>query len=200
VNKDFFTKPISLKDIKFNKINFKNVRHKKEIVIGILILVYIIIIFIIGNNLLKVRKEVKAQYKVKETQYNELKNMTNEEELRRLIQEIDYKKSEILERFITIETGKQASEISDEFLKNAPIELGRGNFDQAPDNKLPDYDIYKFEKIKFSGTMEEVASFLEYVKNYDKIARVSGLSISTDRSGRIGGQLDVYFYFRKVSE
>ena len=85
MNKDFFTKPISLKDIDLKSIDWKNLKNKKEIVIGILILIYIIAIFVIGSKLLNTREEVKTEYLAKETRYNALQRAGSEETIKKLV-------------------------------------------------------------------------------------------------------------------
>jgi len=82
VNKDFFSKPISLKDINLKNIDWKNIKNKKEIIISILILIYIIVIICIGSSLLEDRKEVKAELATTENRYNLLQHADSEDKIK----------------------------------------------------------------------------------------------------------------------
>ena len=88
MNKDFFSKPISLKDINLKDFDIKKIKNKKEIVITILVIIYIIVICVIGNNLLEARSEAKSKYELKESKYTALQNSLSEAEIKKQIEEI----------------------------------------------------------------------------------------------------------------
>jgi len=203
VNKDFFTKPISLKDIKIEKIDLKNIKNKKEIVIGILVLAYVIGIFIFGNNLLKERAEVKSQYEIKEQKYEALLSASSEEEIKKQIEEMELEKEKLAVKIDGIRSSNEFTEIINDFRENAPIkwDLDKQNISVRLDTKeFEDYDIYTVNISSFSGTFSQVEEFLEYVNNYNKIVRIDSLGFRKNAiTGTLGGDLRMSFYFKKSS-
>lgn len=201
MNKDFFTKPISLKDIKFEKIDFKSIKNKKEIIIGILILLYIIVIFVLGNNLLKTRSEVKAEYEIKEQKYEALQKSRSEDELKKQIEEITLEKEKLAGKISGIKSINEFLEIFNDFKKNAPITWEKENISIRPQTKeFSNYDIYSITIDSFSGTFGQVEEFLEYVNNYNKIIRVESLNFKRSAiTGKQIGDIRLAFYFKKLS-
>lgn len=200
MNKDFFNKSISLKDIKFSKIDLKKLKNKKEIIIGILILVYIICIILVGNHLLKMREEAKSEYEIKEIKYNSLQNSLSEEKLREQILEMENEKEKLSNKVITVENNIELDKIFSDFKVNAPIIWDNQTVRPREMKDFKDYDIYTVDIDAFSGTLDQVEAFLEYVDNYDKIVRIDTLSFSKNKiTGKLGGKAKLTFYFRKES-
>jgi len=200
VNKDFFTKPISLKDIKFEKIDLKNIKNKKEILIGILILIYIIFIFVFGNNLLKTRAEVKMQYEIKEQKYEALQRALSEEEIKKQIEEIELEKEKLAGKVESIKSPNEFTEVFRTFKANAPISWNKEDINVRPNTKeFSDYDVYSVSISSFSGTFEQIQDFLEYVDNYEKMIRVETLSFRRNQiTGKLGGEIRLSLYFKKI--
>lgn len=198
MNKDFFTKSISLEDIK--KLDIRKIKNKKEIVIGILILAYIITIFCIGNSLLKSRQEVKAQYDIKEQRYNSLQNAPSEEELKEQIQELSLEK-ERLSDIVQEVDNNEFRDILSEFKRGAPISWEEEEVSLKPETKeFANYDIYIVNIKDFSITFDQLEEFLTYVENYNKVVRIDTLGIKkSEITGKMTGQLKLSFYFRKLS-
>ena len=203
MNKDFLSKPISLKDINLKNIDFRKIKNKKEIIIGILILVYIIVILIIGSFLLNERSEAKDDFSAKESRYNSLMRAPSEEKLQEQIEELEVEKSK-LDSMIKEVTPAEFNEIFSEMKSEIGITWSAESEEVAlrPDTKnYPDYDIYVVNIKSFSGTFEQIEEFLEYVDNCDKIVRVDSIGFKENQiTGKLVGQLKMSFYFKKLPE
>lgn len=201
MNKDFFTKPISLKDIKFEKIDLKNIKNKKEIIIGVLILAYIIIIFILGSNLLKTRSEVKEQYEIKQQKYEALGNALTEENLKKQIDQIIIEKEKLADKIEGIKSINEFTEIFNEFEVNAPITWESEKIAIKSETKESlEYDIFSIDILSFTGTFEQIEDFLRYVDNYNKIVRIESLDFRRSSiTGKLIGDIKITFYFKKLS-
>jgi len=201
VNKDFFTKPISLKDINLKDIDLKKIKNKKEIVIGILILVYIIVIFCVGNSLLKERNTAKTEFAAKEIRYNSLKNAGTEAELKADIEKLVSEKEKLAIKVESI-SSNEFNDILDDFSKNAPIALTVKEISIRNSSRdLADYSIYSVSIGSFSGSLKQIESFLKYVEDYERIVRIDNLSFKKNQiTGDMDGSMNLSFYFKKISE
>lgn len=200
MNKDFFNKKISLKDIKDIKIDLKKIKNKKEIIISILILIYIICIILIGNHLLKQRELVKDEYDLKEAKYNALQNSISEEEFRKKILELENEKQELANKILPVESNMEVEKIFADFKAKAPITWGEPTVEFREIVGLEKYNIYSVDIESFSGTLKEVKDFLEYVDNYDRIVRIDSINFNKNKiTGKIGGRVRLTFYFTKES-
>lgn len=204
MNKDFLSKPISLKDIDFKSIKLKSIKKKKEIIIGILFVIYVIAVIIIGKNLISKRTELKAEYSRKEQRVNSLKEALSEEEIQKKIDDLEIEKENLNNAFYAI-TPAQFTDILNDFKRNSPIDLDEGGDIEVsivPDRpEISSYDVYSVYVKSFSGSVNQVKEFLEYVKNYDKIVRIDAINFRRDDiTGRMKGPLKLSFYFKKMAE
>lgn len=201
MNKDFLTKPISFKDIDLKKLNLKN---NKQIVIGILILVYIIVIVCIGNVLISNRAEVKAEHETKETKYNSLKAASSEDEIREKIKELEAEAETLSNEMVEINSSAERTKIFKDFRSGSPIkwEEDSEKITQKSETKeMAGYEIYTVNVGNFSGTYSQIEDFLKYVENYEKVVRIDTLAFKSNSvTGKLSGQLRLSFYFKGTSE
>lgn len=198
-------KKISLKDIDFKKINLKNIKNKKEIVIGILVVIFLIVIFVIGNVLLNKRADAKSEYERKESKYNSLQSALSEERIRSNISKLEMEMEELAD-IVTEITPAQFNDVFSEFKSGVAISWDKSDGNEEislkTDNRdYPEYDIYSVNIKTFSGTLNEIKDFLEYVDNYPRIVRVDTITFKQNQiTGRLSGQIRLSFYFKKLSE
>ena len=204
MNKDFFTKPISLKDIKMPKISIKGLKNNKLIFICIFIVVFFIVIAIIGSNLLNERDIAKKEKVTAESKYNTLMVSPSKEVMQN---EIINMELEILEyeKKLTAVQPSEFSQILKEFRKMAPIKWDEINADYAlvksREKELESYDIYRVNIKQFTGKLKDIEAFLEYVDNYEKVVRIESLKFNKNQAtGNLIGQISLSFYFKKLEE
>ena len=204
MNKDFFTKPISLKDIKMPKISIKGLKNNKLIFICIFIVVFFIVIAIIGSNLLNERDIAKKEKVTAESKYNTLMVSPSKEVMQN---EIIKTELEILEyeKKLTAVQPSEFSQILKEFRKMAPIKWDEINADYAlvksREKELESYDIYRVNIKQFTGKLKDIEAFLEYVDNYEKVVRIESLKFNKNQAtGNLIGQISLSFYFKKLEE
>ena len=175
--------------------------NKKEVIVGILVFVYVIVICCIGTKLLGERADAKAEYERKEQKYNSLQRAKNETEMKEMIEEIENEKLILSGRIEGIENNNKFTEIFNEFKSGAPISWSEEKISLREGTKeVADYDVYSVTIDPFTGSFEQVEQFLEYVENYDKIVRIDTLSIRKNSiTGKMGGQVKLSFYFKKMS-
>ncbi len=203
VNKDFFKKPISLKDINLKNINLKNlknIKNKKEILIVILMLVYIVIVFLTGNALINTRGKAKSEYQTKLAEYNSLVNSLSEDKIKEKINELELEQENLAKKIEEVDNTK-LREILTDFKKGAFITWEDEEIMLRSETKeFEDYDIYVVNIKSFSGSLEQIESFLEYVDNYSRIVRVDTITFRQNQiTGKLSGQLKLSFYFKKLS-
>lgn len=201
MNKDFLSKPISLKDIDFNSL--KKLKNKKEILIGILIFVYIVVILLIGKSLLNERAEMKSEYESKEIQYNALKSSISEAEIKANILKLEDEKDALAD-VVTAITPADFNGVFDEFKKGVQISWDKTKEEvtlRSDVSDYPDYDIYIVSIKDFSGTFEQIKDFLEYVESYPRIVRIDTIEFKQNQiTGKLNGQIRISFYFKKLAE
>lgn len=204
MNKDFFTKPISLKDIKMPKISIKGLKNNKLIFICIFIVVFFIVIAIIGSNLLNERDIAKKEKVTAESKYNTLMVAPSKEVMQN---EIINMELEILEyeKKLTAVQPSEFSQILKEFRKMAPIKWDEINADyslvKTREKELESYDIYRVNIKQFTGKLKDIEAFLEYVDNYEKVVRIESLKFNKNQAtGNLIGQISLSFYFKKLEE
>lgn len=204
MNKDFFTKPISLKDIKIPKISIKGLKNNKLFFICIFIVIFFIVICIIGANLINQRNIAKKENLSSENKYNSLIMAPSKEVMQN---EIAIMEAEIMdyEEKITPVEPSEFSQILKDFKASAPIKWDELNMDYAlvktREKELEDYDVYKVNIKQFTGTMKNIEEFLEYVNNYEKIIRIESLKFNKNQAtGNLNGQTSLSFYFKKLVE
>lgn len=207
MNKDVLNKQISMDDIKNIFSKLKNSKNKKEIIIGILILIYIISVVIIGYNLWNRRIEAKAEYDRKESQYTSLKSIKSEAELKKMIENAELDKAKLESRMIEIKTSSELTAALDDFKKDCPIKWNANDKNESftpsksSNKELSGYDIYALRVDSFSVSLDQAVEFFEYVKNYDKIVRVDTFEVSKNRiTGAMNGSMRLSFYFKKSEE
>jgi len=197
VNKDFFKKSISLKDI-----DFKKIKNKKEIVIGILILAYIIVIICIGKFLLDERETAKIEFDAKESRYNLLKSASSAEELKAQIDALALEKEKMAIKVSSI-TNNEFNDVLADFKKKSPIVLSEEEVTIRNTSKeLEEYSVYNVTFKSFSGSLEQMEEFLKYVDEYERIVRIDTFNFKKNQiTGNMGpGSLKLSFYFKKMSE
>jgi len=203
VNKDFLSKPISLKDIDFKSIKLKSIKKKKEIIIGILFIIYVIAVIIIGKNLISTRAELQGEYSKKEQRVNSLKKGATEEEIQKKLDDLEIEKENLNNTFYAI-TPAQFTDILNDFKRNSPITWDDKDADVSimPDSsEYSNYDGFFVYVKSFSGSFNQVKKFLEYVKNYDKLVRVDSINFRRDDvTGNMKGVMKLSFYFKKMAE
>ena len=200
VNKDFFKKQISLKDINLKNINLKNIKNKKEILIGILIVVYIVIVALTGNALINTRGKAQREYQLKLAEYNSLVNSQSEDKIKEKLSELEIEKEKFSKRIEAVDNTK-LREILADFKSGAFITWEDEEIMLRTETKeFEDYDIYVVNIKSFSGSLEQIESFLEYVDNYSRIVRVDTMTFRQNQiTGKLSGQLKLSFYFKKLS-
>ncbi len=203
MNKDFLSKPISFKDINLKSINLKSIKKKKEIIIGILFIAYVIAVIVIGKNLFAARTEIKSEYTRKEERVKALKGGFSEEELQKKIDDIEVEKEGLNGIFYSV-TSAQFTDILNDFKNNSPIVWEDKNVEVSLVKSNPEYaayDVYSVYVKTFSGSFNQVQEFLDYVKNYDKLVRVDAISFRREEiTGKMNGTLKLSFYFKKMEE
>ena len=203
MNKDFLSKPISLKDIDLKNINLKNLKKKKEIIIGILFIAYIIAVIVVGKNLFVTRADIKAEYERKETRVKSLREGFSEEEIQKKIDDVEKEMEELDSIFYAV-TPAQFNDILNDFKRNSPITWDDKDTEVSlvKNNKEYDsYDVYSVYVKSFVGSFSQIQEFLEYVKNYDKLARVEAINFRREEiTGKMRGTLKLVFYFKKMTE
>lgn len=206
MNKDFLTKPISLKDLKMPKINLKNIINNKFAIICIFALIFIVVISIIGYNLLEARSVAVSENEISKRKYNSLKSSMTVEEMQQEINKINSEIA-IYEKKVAPVNQQQFTEILKEFVKNAHIKIDASVFDNitlvANSNKkeFADYDIYKVNIKSFSGKFSEIQEFLTYVEKYDKLVRIDSIKFSKSKvTGELVGSISLSFYFKKLED
>ncbi len=203
MNKDFLSKTISLKDIDFKSIKLKSIKKKKEIIIGILFVVYVIAVIIIGKNLISTRAELEGEYAKKEQRANSLKQGDSEEEIQRKIDDLEIEKENLNNAFYAI-TPAQFTDILSDFKRNSPITWDDKDVDVSIMPVKPEYssyDVFSVYVKSFSGSFNQVKEFLGYVKNYDKIVRLDSINFRRDDvTGNMKGAIKLSFYFKKMAE
>ena len=203
MNKDFLKKPISLKDLNLKDMNLakiKDIKNKKEILVCILIIAYIVIIFLTGNALINTRGNAQSEYQVKLTRYNSLVNSPSEDAIKERLNELEVEREELSKVVEAVDNIALRSILSD-FKKGAQITWEDEEIMLRSETKdFEDYDIYVVNIKSCSGTLEQLEGFLEYVNNYDKIVRVDTITFRQNQiTGKLSGQLKLSFYFNKLS-
>lgn len=204
MNKDFLTKPISLKDLKIPKINLKNMKNNKFVVICIFALIFIVTICIIGYNLLDARSVAVSENEISKRKYDSLKSTMSIEKMQEEINKINSDLA-LYEKKLQSVNQQEFTEILNEFVKNAPIKIDASVFDNitlvANSNKkeFSDYDIYKINIKSFSGDFSKIQEFFTYVENYDKVVRIDSIKFSKSKvTGELVGSASLSFYFKKL--
>ena len=200
MDKDFFKKIMSTKDIKLPKFELKN---KKMVFICIFIIVFFIGILMVGSALLKDRENAKLEYQIAQRKYMSLQTIPEEEKLKEEINKVIEEK-EIYEKLVEAVNSKEFSDILNDFKSKMPISWDTSSEDVSlkTDNKdFPEYDIYLVKIKSFSGTLSQIEEFLTYVANYDKVVRVDSLKFNQNKvTGKLDGQVTLSFYFKKIEE
>ncbi len=200
VNKDFLKKISSLKDINLKDVNLKKLKSKKEILIVILIVAYIAIIFLTGNALINTRAKAKSEYQAKLAKYNSLVNSLSEDKIKEKISELELEREKLAEKLEEVDNTK-FREILTDFKKGTSITWEDEEIMLRPETKeFEKYDIYVVNIKSFSGSLEQIESFLEHVDNYSRIVRVDTITFKQNQiTGKLSGQLKLSFYFKKLS-
>lgn len=199
VNKDFLKKISSLKNINLKNVNLKKLKSKKEILIVILIVAYIAIIFLTGNALINTRAKAKSEYQAKLAKYNSLVNSLSEDKIKEKINELELEREKLAEKLEEVDNTK-FREILTDFKKGASIIWEDEEIMLRPETKeFEKYDIYVVNIKSFSGSLEQIESFLEHVDNYSRIVRVDVITFKQNQiTGKLSGQLKLSFYFKKL--
>jgi len=200
VNKDFFTKPISLKDIKLPQIDIKSIKNNKLILICIFIIVFFIVICIIGANLLSARSEAKDQNLIAERKYKALMAAPSKEVMQNETILLEEEANKYNEKISYID-GEEFSNLLKEFKAEAPIKWSEENVTvrlESNARDLKNYDIYRVNIKNFTGAIADIEEFLEYVKNYKKMVKIDSLKFNRIKlTGNLSGETTLSFYFAK---
>jgi len=203
VNKDFFTKPLSLKDIKIPQISIKGLKNNKLFFICIFIIVFFIVSCIIGANLLNERDVAKQEKLSAENKYNSLMAAPSKEVMKDEIAVMSEQIEQYGKKIAPIDPS-EFTKLLENFKSSAPIKWSKDDakVDLITDEKgFENYDIYKVSINLFKGTLKDVQEFLAYVEGYERIVRVESLQIRKNQTtGSLDGQTLLLFYFSKLKE
>lgn len=188
---------IDLKDIDFNKI--KTFFRKKETLIAIVVIVFVIGILVVGNSLIgnysdavEKRDSTKRKYEAiinsdtsVESLNNKIENANQEnEELEKRISEMSQR--EIAEILLKIEKDTGVTWVSKSFSASREVK------DVAGLNAIA---------VSLSGiscTYEQLKDFFDYMDNFEREVTIDNLSFSIDRTtGRVKeGSMTITFYMK----
>lgn len=194
VNKDFFTKPISLGDLK--NIDIKN---KKEWIIGGFAVLYVVAFLVIGSFLLSDREEVIEQYDKKKTKYELLQRSESEDVLSKKIEELSFEKDKLTSVTGSVTSNEYFRALLKEFKKDSPVSWKE---EYISVKTKDEYDIYSIDIKNFSCSLSQAEEFLKYVSEYEaNIVRVSTFDMNKKEAtgGNMTGSIKLEFYFKKMS-
>ena len=189
---------IDLKNIDFDKV--KAFLKRKETIIAIIVLIFIGGIIFAGNVLIDNYLEAIDKREMAKSSYERItRSDTNVESLGNKIEAANIENEEILSKLVEIDR-KQVADFLLDIQKDTGLSwndkdrsfLVKSEIKNAPGIKGISVSISKFD-----GTYENIKSFLEYIKNYDREVSIDTLTFSRDPlTGRMNGNMTLMFYMK----
>lgn len=192
---------IEFKDIDFNKV--KAFLRKKETIIAIFVIIFIIGIFVVGNSLIENYIEATDKRDSAKRKYETIiSSDTSVESLNKKIEDANRENEELEER-ITELSQREIAEILLKIEKDTGVAWLSKSFSAGKEVK----DINGLKSISvnisgFSCTYEQLKDFFDYIDNFEREVTIDSLSFSKDRTtGRIkDGTMTITFYMKNENE
>lgn len=192
---------IEFKDIDFNKV--KAFLRKKETIIAIFVIIFIIGIFVVGNSLIENYIEATDKRDSAKRKYETIiSSDTSVESLNKKIEDANRENEELEER-ITELSQREIAEILLKIEKDTGVAWLSKSFSAGKEVK----DINGLKSISvnisgFSCTYEQLKDFFDYIDNFEREVTIDSLSFFKDRTtGRIkDGTMTITFYMKNENE
>lgn len=188
---------IDLKDIDFNKI--KAFFMKKETIIAILVIVFVIGILVVGNSLIGNYSDAVKKRDSAKRKYEAIINSdTSIESLNKKIENANQENEE-LEKSISEMSQRDIAEILLKIGKDTGVNWVSKSFSAS--REVKDVAGLKAIAVNLSGvscTYEQLKDFFDYIDNFEREVTIDSLSFSKDRTtGWIKeGSMTLTFYMR----
>lgn len=188
---------IDLKDIDFNKI--KAFFRKKETLIAILVIVFVIGILVVGNSLIGNYSDAVKKRDSAKRKYEAIINSdTSIESLNKKIENANQENEE-LEKSISEMSQRDIAEILLKIGKDTGVNWVSKSFSAS--REVKEVSGLKAIAVNLSGvscTYEQLKDFFDYIDNFEREVTIDSLSFSKDRTtGWIKeGSMTLTFYMR----
>ncbi len=192
---------IELKNIDFNKI--KSFFRRKETIITILIIAFVLGIILVGNSLISdyvVATEKRDSMKRK---YEAIINSdTSVESLNKKIENAEEENKEV-EAQISEMNQREIAEILLKMEKDTGLTWSGKTI--AASKTVKDAEGLRSTSVSISGvtcTYDQLKNFLDYIDNFERLVTIDTLSFSKDRTtGKVkDGNMTITFYMQADSE
>lgn len=189
---------ISLKDIDVKKII--NFLKRKETIIAIFVIIFIIGIFLVGNLLIEDYMSAVSERDFSKSKYERIMSSdTDTESLKKKIEEANNESEEILNTLSELDR-KQVAEFLIKIQKETGITWDDANRKFNVKNNIKDAESLKGILVtvsKFYGSYEDIKNFLDYIKQYERKVTIDSLNFSKDQlTGKMTGSMSLMFYMR----
>lgn len=188
---------IDLKDIDFNKI--KAFFRKKETLIAIVVIVFVIGILVVGNSLIGNYSDAVEKRDSTKRKYEAIINSdTSVENLNKKIENVNQENEELEKRISEI-SQREIAEILLKIEKDTGVTWVSKSFSAS--REVKDVAGLKAIAVSLSGiscTYEQLKDFFDYMDNFEREVTIDNLSFSKDRTtGRVKeGSMTITFYMR----
>lgn len=189
---------ISLKDIDVKKII--GFLKRKETIIAIFVIIFIIGIFIVGNLLIEDYLVAIDERDFSKSKYERIMSLdTDTESLKKKIEEANNESEEILNTLSELDR-KQVAEFLIKIQKETGITWDDGNRKFTVKNSIKDAEELRGILVtisKFYGSYEDIKNFFDYIKQYERKVTIDSLNFSKDQlTGKMTGSMSLMFYMR----
>lgn len=196
---------IDLSNIDFEKI--KAFLKRRETIIAIIVIIFIIAIIVIGNFLIEDYREADRNRDLLKVSYEKVISAdTNVDSLNSKIDEVNLENEKLLGRLSYI-TQKDVVEVLSKIQQDTGVSWDDDQKDFLQDTNAKDkkkdktkddfgLKFYTVTIKKFYATYEEAKALLTYIENMDREVTIDSFSFSKDKlTGRMIGNMRLTFYY-----